>query len=72
MGLSKPAGGGVPKDGIHPVGGKNLTILLGGEEAGDQGVYPDFTFCPLAGEVLGKVVHRCLGQRISKYAGEGE
>ena len=35
MGLSKPAGGGVAKDGIHPVGSEYLTVLLGGEEAGD-------------------------------------
>ena len=61
MGLPKPAGGGVAKDGIHLVGGKGPCGLFAGKKPGIR-VFTRILLCPFAGEVLGEAAHRCFGQ----------
>ena len=47
-------GGGVTKDGIDPVGGEDLAVLLA-ERSRGSGCLPESYFCPFTGEVLGEL-----------------
>lgn len=49
---------------------ENLTVLLGRKETGDQCIHPHPLRCPLAGEVLGEVMHRRFGRGVGEHAGQ--
>ena len=57
---------GVGAVGVHQQG----AVLLGGEEAGAEGVDPHPARCPLAGQELRQVQHGGLGRRVGDDARE--
>lgn len=71
MGFAEAIGGGVTHDIGDAVFGKDLAILFGGEEAGDDGIHADVVGGPFAGEVFGEVMDGGLGHGVGEDAGEG-
>lgn len=68
--ISEARGRGLAEDVEHAGFIEHLAVLLGGEEAGDEGVDPDVLVRPLAGEVAGEIVDRGLGKRVGEDAGQ--
>lgn len=62
---------GMPEDFSHAAFVEDGPVLLGWEEAGDEGVDPDIPIGPFPGEVAGQVVDRGLGAGVGKDPGEG-
>src|SRR5690606_36360298 len=59
-GFAETFGGRVAEDGGDAVGGEDLAVLLGGEEAGDEDVDASLRGRPFAGEVKGEIVDGAL------------
>ena len=70
VGGAEACGGGVAHDGGDAVFGEDFAILLGGEEAGDEGIDADAERCPLAGEVFAEVMDGSLGHGVGEHAAE--
>ena len=51
-------------------GGEELAVLLGGEKAGEDGVYADAAGGPFAGEELRDLVDAALGDAVGEDTGE--
>ena len=66
--LTEPPGRGVAEDGPDPVLGQQLSVLLGREEAGRDGVDADLVRCQLAGKELGQVVQAGLRHGVGQDA----
>ena len=70
LGVSKARGWSLAQNIEHAGLIEHLAVLLGGEEARDQGVHADVLVRPLAGEVAGEVVDGGLGKRVGENARE--
>ena len=62
---------GVPHDLGHPVGGEDLSVLFGREEAWHEGVDTNAVGSPFPREIAAQIVYRALGGRVGEDPGEG-
>ena len=67
--VTEPSHRSMIHDGLHTVGGKDFTVLFGGEEAWNQYVDSYFVRGPFASEVFAQVVNRAFAGGIGKHPG---
>ena len=70
LGFAKAVHRRVAHDLRHAVRREHFLVLLGGEEAGHQGVHTDSKRCPFTGQVLAEIVHRPFGHGIGEHAAQ--